>query len=70
MSLYNDDDEYLQMFTPGTVGELNGWVKAIEADDDGPIAVIWTGRSDMTLWDTAPRDWHPTQSIFGSSHPW
>lgn len=66
VSSYNDDEEYLQMFTPGTVGELNAWVKVIETDDDGPIAVIWTGRSYMTLWDTNPRGWHPTQSLFES----
>jgi hypothetical protein len=69
VSSYNDTDQYLQMFKPGTVGELNAWVKAVETDADGQIAVIWTGRSPMTLWDTHPRDWHPTQSIFESSHP-
>jgi hypothetical protein len=69
VSSYNHDEGCLQMFTPGTVGELNGWVKAIETDDKGPIAVIWTGRSDMTLWDTDPRGWHPTQSIFESLRP-
>jgi hypothetical protein len=69
VSSYNHDKEYLQIFTPGTVGELNGWVKAIETDDDGPIAIIWTGHSYMTLWDTDPRDWHPTQSTFESLRP-
>lgn len=69
VSSYSHDEEYLQMFTPGTVGELNGWVKAIETDDDGPVAVIWTGRSSMTLWDTHPRVWHPTSAIFEHLRP-
>ena len=68
VSSSNHDETYLQQFTPGDVGELNAWVKAIETDDDGPIAVIWTGRSAMTWWNPYPRDWRPTQSLFDSLH--
>jgi hypothetical protein len=65
VSSYNHDKEYLQTFTPGTVGELDGWVTSIETDNDGPIAVIRSdGSSLRPLWNTHPKGWNPTPSIF------